>query len=106
MPQTPNEGGGYPPIQEGDFRAVPSGMAEWPEELPADTFYANSGFVTLEVADVDGVPTVLGCEPNTEALEAWRSSIPPGQTNPDPPSEQERMRADIDFLAALQGVIL
>lgn len=36
-----------------------------------------------------------------EEIEAQRAQIPP-----PPPSEQEQLRADVDFLAALQGIIL
>lgn len=46
---TPNEGGAYPAIQEGDFRRVPEGMAVWPEELPTREFYDCGGFATLTV---------------------------------------------------------
>ena len=42
--------------------------------------------------------------PNTEAWEAWKSSLPP-QPEPEP-TETERLRADVDFLAAMTGVEL
>ena len=41
---------------------------------------------------------------NTEAWEAWKSSLPP-QPEPEP-TEAERLRADVDFLAAMAGVEL
>lgn len=70
----PNESGGYPPIQEGDFRAVPPGMAVWLDGLSTQTFYDQNGFVTLTVEDIDGVPTVAGCEPDAAARTAWEES--------------------------------
>jgi len=42
--------------------------------------------------------------PNTEAWEAWKDGLPP---EPEPePTEAERLRADVDFLAAMTGVEL
>lgn len=94
MQQTPNPSGAYPSIQEGSFRSVPPGMALWPEELPTDEFYANSGFVQLTVEEVEGVPTVTGYEPDTAAYEAWQAS------QPEQPPEPEPELTDMDRMAA------
>lgn len=77
-----NEQGGY------QFRLFPGG-----EENPA-------------LWDMDGIPLykwdgVQVIQRTAEELEADRASIPE-----PPPSAQEQMRADIDFLAAMQGVSL
>lgn len=97
--QQPNPSGAYPPIQEGSFSAVPAGMALWPDELSTEAFYAAQGFVSLAVEDVEGVPTVTACTPDTSALEAWRASQPP-EVAPTPEL------SDMDKLAAayLEGV--
>ena len=54
IPTTPNPSGAYPPIQDGNFSAVPEGMAVWPDSLDTADFYAHNGFVTLTVEQVDG----------------------------------------------------
>lgn len=75
----PNPSGAYPPIQEGVFETCPEGMAEWPEELSAETFCRYNGFVTLTVEN----GKVTDCQPNTEAWEQWRAEHPapdPGQS--------------------------
>ena len=100
----PNPSGAYAPIQEGNFSAVPEGIAIWPDALPTDDFYAYNGFVTLAIEQVETVvdqeivlvpaaeeggeptaqlrdvtamiPTVTACTPNTEAWEAWKASLP------------------------------
>ncbi|MCI8525600.1 MAG: hypothetical protein HFF17_06685 [Oscillospiraceae bacterium] len=102
--QQPNPSGAYPPIQEGSFSAVPPGMALWPDDLPAEAFYEAQGFVRLTVEEVEDVPTVTACAPDTAAWEAWRASLPPEE--PAPPSEAEQLRADVDYIAAMTGVSL
>ena len=86
---TPNEGGAYPAIQEGDFRRVPEGMAVWPEELPTREFYDRGGFATLTVEQADGVPTVTGVEPDEAAWQAWQAAHPPEPAPAAEPGEAE-----------------
>ena len=74
IPIKPNPSGAYPPIQEVSFEAPPDGTAVWPDDLPTDIFVGQSGFVRLTVEDVDGVPTVTGCEPDEEARTAWEAA--------------------------------
>lgn len=77
-----NEQGGY------QFRLFPDG-----EENPI--LYTTDG---IPLYEWDGEEV----EKRTEfAISADRTVIPES-----PPSEQEQLRADVDFLAALQGVIL
>lgn len=85
---TPNPSGAYPPIQEGQFSAVPEGMAVWPEELDTANFYQYNGFVTLVTAQSEGIAVVTGYEVNTEAWEAWTASLPP-DPGPEPEPEPE-----------------
>lgn len=77
-----NEEGGY------QFRLAPDG-----EENPP--LYTEDGFPRY---CWNGERAVLRTE---EEVEADRAAIPA-----PPPSPQEQLRADVDFLAALQGVIL
>lgn len=72
----PNQIGAYQPIQSCNFLEIPQGMAIWPEELSVTDFYAHNGFVTLDIGFVDGVPTVTSYEPNMEAWEDWKASLP------------------------------
>lgn len=77
-----NDKGGY------QFRLAPGG-----EENPP--LYTMDG-IALYKWDGQAV------QPRTEEeIAADRASVPA-----PPPSEQERLRADVDFLAALQGVSL
>lgn len=86
--QTPHAGA-YPPIQEGNFPAVPEGMALWPESLSTEEFYRYNGFVTLTIQTKKKVPTVTVCVPNVDAWEAWKASLPP-EPGPEPePTAQD-----------------
>lgn len=78
---TPNESGSYPPIQSWGMDELPEGYAVWPDELDASNFYRYNGFVVLTVETVGGVDTVTKYEPNVEAWEAWKASLPP---DPEP----------------------
>ncbi len=77
-----NDKGGY------QFRLFPDG-----EENPA--IYTMDG---IPLYKWDGEKVVLR---TSEEIEADRAAIPE-----PPPSELERIRADVDFLAAMQGVSL
>lgn len=103
IPQMPNPSGAYPPIQTVSFDAVPAGTARWPEDLSTDTFYQYNGFVALTISDLDGVATVTGCQPNAEAWETWRASLP---EEPEAPAEPEGPQSDVAAMAMAyrQGV--
>lgn len=77
-----NEQGGY------QFRLAPDG-----EENPA--LYTMDGIAQYKW---NGEKAILRTE---EEIEADRAALPE-----PPPSEAERLRADVDFLAAMQGVTL
>lgn len=90
----PNYSGAYSPPQSTSFDgAIP--LTD--EQLKV--FLQYNGFVSI--VSEDGVYQVV---PNLEAWEAWKSSLPP-QPEPEP-TEAERLRADVDFLAAMAGVEL
>ena len=80
------EYGAYNPIQTVGFSELPENCALWPDALDDADFYEYSGFVTLTIEDVDGVPAVTGYEPNIEAWEAWKA----GQ--PDPLTRNKELR--------------
>ena len=90
---SPNESGAFPPIQEGSFLEPPEGCAQVPDEFDLEPFYANCGFVALDIQD--GI--VTGMSPNTEALAAWQAQHPPA----DPAAElAAEVRAQRDKLLA------
>lgn len=92
--QTPGPGGAYPPIQECSFSLVPPGMALWPDDVPTATFYEYGGFVTLDIQETEGILIVMGCQPNTEAWEAWKAA------QPDDPGPEPEPQSDMDMMAA------
>ena len=97
IPLAANPSGAYPPIQTGNYAAVPEGMAVWPDTLSTDDFYAYNGFVTLTVEELtipvgeepSIIPTVTACTPNTEAWEAWRASLPEETEPAEEPTAQD-----------------
>ena len=79
IPQSPSASGAFPPLQHWGGLTPPAGFDVWPEELEQGTFQQYNGFVVLTV--VRGV--VSSYEPNTEAWEAWKATLPP-QPEPGP----------------------
>ena len=79
IPQSPSASGAYPPIQPWPGLTPPDGYDVWPDALEQDTFQQYNGFVILTV--VRG--TVASYQPNTEAWEAWKATLPP-QPEPEP----------------------
>lgn len=101
--QLPNDGGAYPAIQEGNFRSVPEGYALWPDNLSTESFYEHNGFVTITIQD--GI--VQSYVPNLDAWADWKASLPPEEPEAAAaPTEQEQLRADVDYLAIMTGVTL
>lgn len=101
---TPNPSGAYPPILEGQFSAVPEGMAVWPEELDTANFYQYNGFVTLVTAQSEGITVVTGYQANVEAWESWKESLPP-DPGPEPePGPEDYVTYDELAAAIREGV--
>lgn len=72
---------------------VPEGWAAVPPELEEEA-WGYLPFIDLTVEDGQIVAVAQG-------------PVPPPEPVPEPePTEAERLRADVDFLAALQGVTL
>lgn len=89
--KTPTENGAYPPLQDWSGLVAPEGYYKWPNTMDTAEFYQYNGFVTLTV--VRGM--VQSYDPNTEAWEAWKESLPP---DPEPGA------SDTDVLNTLLGV--
>lgn len=89
--KTPAANGAYPPIQDWGGLVAPAGYYKWTDSLETDTFSQYNGFVTLTV--VRGM--VQSYEPNVEAWEAWKATLPP---------EPEPGASDTDVLNTLLGV--
>lgn len=70
---TPSSNGAYPALQDWTGLVPPEGYYKWPDSLETKTFYQYNGFVTLTVTR--GI--VQSYEPNVEAWEAWKASLPP-----------------------------
>lgn len=99
---TQNQSGAYPPAQEDWF----------PECIPltdeqADMLVRHNGFVSItSEPDPEMEGSTVTVVPNTEAWEAWKQAEA-DKSQPEPePTEAERLRADVDFLAAMAGVEL
>lgn len=87
MSTIPDESGRYE-FQENWIGIVPSNFIE--ATINPDDFYAAYGFVTPIIKN--GV--VVSITPNDKAQMSWLFTRP------------EQIRADIDFIAAIQGVSL
>lgn len=82
----PNPSGAYPNPKNQPF---PWCIALTDEQ--AEIFFQYNGFVTItereEVIEDDFTRTVYDVEPNTEAWEAWKASLPP-EVEPEPTAEE------------------
>ena len=96
----PNPSGSRPPIQTWSGPVPPAGYIEIPAGVDTSAMQTHAGFV---VHTVEGgvVTDITG---DDAAHQAYLESLPPEV--PEPPSELERLRADVDFIAAMQGVEL
>ena len=80
--KTPASNGAYPALQDWSGLVAPEGYYKWPDTLDTADFYSYNGFVTLTV--VRGM--VQSYQPNVEAWEAWKATLPPG---PEPGGDLE-----------------
>lgn len=96
---TPSENGAYNGLQTWNETAIPTGYAQWPDDLETDTFYEYNGFVTLTVKR----NFVTEYTPNIVAWEEWKATLPP---TPEPePEPQPGGSSDADaILNVLLGV--
>ena len=103
LTQNPNPSGAYPAPQSNPF---PGAIPLTDEQV--DLLVQYDGFVTITSAKEEYEEgffrTVYTVEPNLEAWEEWKAS----QSEPEeiPPSKEEQLRADVDYLALMTGVDL
>lgn len=100
---TPNPSGAYPAPQSNPFKgAIP--LTDEQAQMVVD----YNGFVTVtsheETIVEDFTKTVYEVTPNLEAWEKWKASQP--EPEEIPPSKEEQLRADVDYLALMTGVDL
>lgn len=98
----PNDSGAYSPPQ-----STPFGGAIPLTDEQADMLVRHNGFVSItSEPDPEMEGSTVTVVPNTEAWEAWKQAEA-DKSQPEPePTEAERLRADVDFLAAMTGVEL
>lgn len=89
---TPNPSGAYPAPQS---NPAPSLLPLSDEQAAMVTQY--NGFVTITETE-DGITV----EPNTEAWEAWKASLPP--ETPTQPATEERLAALESAMLSMMGV--
>jgi hypothetical protein len=82
---TPNPSGAYPAPQSNPFKdAIPL------TDEQAETVIQYNGFVTITSSEEEYEEgffrTIYTVEPNTEAWEAWKESLPP-EPEPEPATE-------------------
>ena len=89
--KTPAPNGAYPSLQDWTGLVPPEGYYQWPDSLDIADFYNHNGFVFLTILR----GRVQSYEPNIEAWEAWKASLPP---------EPEPVPTDTEVLNTLLGV--
>ena len=80
-----NPSGAYPAPQSWNSIKPPKGYAIIHDSVDMADFYAYNGFVTLTIED----DTVTAYEPNVEAWEEWKASLP--EPTPPAPTTDERI---------------
>ena len=89
---TPLEVGVYNDHKSDNISAPPDGWAMIPEDMTLPSTFPRLG--SLEVAEINGVMTVVSMTEGTL----------PEPVEPEPTPE-EQLRADVDFLLAMQGLV-
>lgn len=95
--KTPASNGAYPALQDWGGLVPPEGYYKWPDSLDTADFYQYNGFVTLTTAR----NLVIDYEPDVEAWEAWKATLPP---EPEPEPEPEYVTYDELAAAIREGV--
>ena len=89
----PYENGAHDNNSSEHIKVVPEGWAKIPDDMETPNF----PFGDIKVKKINGVMTVTEWIPR---------DIPEPEETEQPPTEMERLRADIDFIAAMTGVEL
>ena len=103
LTSTHNSSGAYPAPQSNPFPgAIP--LTDEQAQMVVD----YNGFVTVtsheETIVEDFTKTVYEVTPNLEAWEKWKAAQPDPEEIP--PTKEEQLRADVDYLALMTGVDL
>lgn len=94
----PNDNGSHSNQTSSGPIPLPDGWALVPEDVGTPATLENYPFGDITVEDLGGVPTVTRWTP---------LPIPAAPPEPTPePTPEERNRADIDYLASLDGRVL
>lgn len=96
--------------QTGDFKTVPNGWAVIPDDMETLNFpfgeveTKDEDIIEVETLDGEEVEKVVGTR---KVVTKWiAGEIPEAEEeNPDP-TETEKLRADIDYIAIMTGVEL
>ena len=97
---TPNSSGAYSAPDSNPF----SGCLPLTDGQAAVLIKYN-GFVTItQEPDEEIEGSSVTVTPNTEAWEKWKASQP--ESEEIPPTKEEQLRADVDYLALMTGVDL
>ena len=100
-----NESGSYASMQSWEVSApIPKTHAVWSDALDTADFYAYNGFVVLTIETIDGVDTVTAYEPNVEAWEAWKASLPEPEPHESQISDDEAVAIITDTLTTSEAL--
>lgn len=75
---------------------VPEGCALWPDNLDDSIFYEYKGFVVLKFEEVNGVLSVVSCEPDIDSFNKWIEEHD-NDSIFDPMREKNQMLAAVSF---------
>ena len=97
---TPNSSGAYPAPDSNPF----SGSLPLTDGQAAVLIQYNGFVIITNEPDEDIEGSSVTVTPNTEAWEKWKASQPDPEEIP--PTKEEQLRADVDYLALMTGVDL
>jgi len=95
----PNPSGAYPALQTWQDGQPPEGYAIIPDDFDMTDFYEHNGFVVFTIVN----NTVAEYEPNIDAWEEWKASLPEPTPQADPPStvDMAEMLLDLETRTSL-----
>ena len=103
----PYENGGYSNMQTWEVSVpIPETHALWPDTLDDTDFYNYNGFVVLTIETIEGVDTVTSYEPNVEAWEAWKASLPDPIEEVEEPTQLDLIEAQVTYTAMMTDTLL
>lgn len=88
-------------LQSWSTETPPEGYALWPDTLDTADYFAHNGFVKLTIETVNDIPTVTSYEPDLEAWENWKSSLPEPEPERDLETDRDELLLDLSYRLAL-----